>query len=62
MSAAQFVVVMSFELVDGVMIGSHQCITPGRLPEAEARLAALRAEWESELDCEVRMHRQLLTS
>lgn len=65
LTVAHGVVLMSYELVDGALIGSHQFVSPDRLPAVEARLDVLRAEWESDLDYEVRVHRhppQILTS
>lgn len=63
-TTAQGVVLMSYEMVDGLLVGSHQVVAPDRLSEVEARLVTLRAEWESGLGCTVRVHRppQILTS
>lgn len=63
-TAAQGVLLMSYEVRDGVMVGSHHVIDPDRLPEVEARLINLRSEWETGFGCTARVHRppQILTS
>lgn len=44
-TVATGVMLVSYELVGAVMIGTHELVSFERFPEVAARLAALASEW-----------------